>query len=165
MASIKPRGRRPGSRRLRTKPITRFAVSLGVWCTPSKALPESRFLPFKCCSLLASALACLDLVLALSALALRARLYMASIEPLPVSLIVAGAHWASASIMALRPHSISTSRALALKAAWKSVAAGAYDVTSPAFLGLLSSGAARGSVDEVRHCIDAQHPEDFRGIF
>ena len=30
----------------------------------------------------------------------------------------------------------------------EAVAAGAYDVTSPAFLGLLSSGAARGSVDE-----------------
>ena len=65
--------------------------------------------------------------------------------------------------MALRRHLISTSRALARKAAWKSVAAGAYDVTSPAFLGLLSSGAARGSVDESAIALMRNIPKIFAG--
>ena len=153
-------------RRLRTKPITRFAVSLGVWCTPSKALPELRFLPFKCCfpAGLSRWLVWLGAGLVGAGVA-GATLYGLDRARLPVSLIVAGERIGlGVDYGAPTAFDLNFAR-FGAGGRLRAVAAGAYDVTIPAFLGLLSSGAGAGQRLKRRLSSLAQHSEDSRGIF
>ena len=107
----------------------------------------------------------LDLALALSALALRARRYMALIEPLLAFLIDAVRPWALAFPMALSLRtSLNFSRFGVGEGTLGAVASGVYDVTSPEYLGLLSSGATgHGDTSEAAIDLIRNIPKIFAG--